>query len=195
MPFDISIYKQLLTKAELKIGLNKKYFTAGDIVHNLYLKEEIITLDNASYYMIPLIKKETSSGVNFCLNHKIFEDTYVCSKCHEPKPVGAFRIRNENRETYFDYINDKCLDCEINIKKDYHHKNKDNSEYKNKAAKRAKEWHWSNRELVLQYQKQRRQTEEYKIKMKEYRTCNQSRIRQKAKEARERRKSNFKTAA
>lgn len=184
MSFDISIYDRLIETARFKIGRDQPHFNAIDIVHSLYLLDEEITIQNASLHIVGLIKKECSSGISFILNHQIFDDTYVCSKCKEPKPVAAFRMRCETRETYFNYVNDTCIECERKIIKEYHQANKDNPVVKEKAKTRAKNWHWSNRESVLQYQKERRQTEEYKQKMKEYRAKNREKIRQQAKSAR-----------
>lgn len=188
MAFNSSIYYELIKKVEFKMKRGQVYFSASDIVHDLFLLEDEITLENCAKYIFSKIKKEISAGINFTLNRKVYDDTYVCSKCKEPKPVAAYRLRKETREAYFDYINDTCIECERKLIKEYHSKQKDKIEYKEKNKKRAKDWHWSNRELVLQYQKERRQTPEYKQKMKEYRERNQEKIRTQVKAARIRRK-------
>lgn len=195
MAFDIKIYNKLILKARFKIAYTQRNFNEYDIVHDLFLLDDVITTQNMGWHITRAIKIESSKSVNFILTHKIFDDTYICSKCKEPKPVGAFRLRNENRNTYFDYINDTCTECERRLIKEYHNQHKSNIEYKEKAKNRANNWHWSNRKLVLQYQKQRRLTEEYKQYRREYNTKNRDKIRLQAKEARIARRINSKKAA
>jgi hypothetical protein len=104
-------------------------------------------------------------------------ETKVCSRCQSEKPKTDFRIRTDKRsEPAFTYLNNTCMKCDADIQRERHRRQRATAEGRQKHNDQAKTFHRRHREKVLSIGKQKRQTPEYKEKMRAYRKRNKDKI-------------------
>lgn len=102
----------------------------------------------------------------------------VCSRCHIDKEDECFRVRKENRRGCCTYLNNNCIECERELKREYDKNVKLRPDYPAKhAAWNLKNYH-KNRDKFIKKMKERRTTPEYKAYMKAYRERNKEKIRE-----------------
>lgn len=122
----------------------------------------------------------------------------TCNRCHIKKDDSEFRTRREARKgNPFDYLNNECKQCDKERATIYYNKKKDDPAFKEKNRRRARNYTESNpdkvkmrrstkeyakkhaewalnryyrmKDIVAAKMKLKRQTPEYKAKMKAYR--------------------------
>lgn len=129
----------------------------------------------------------------------------MCSRCEEAKVFEEFRIRLDKRRNIV-YRNANCKKCDAVIAAGYYHKRKDDPEFKAKNVERVRKYYKANidtikerkhtkefrekhakwnmdsyhrvKDVVAAKMKVKRQTPEYKEKMRAYRERNKERIYQ-----------------
>lgn len=99
-----------------------------------------------------------------------------CSKCKIIKESQEFRIRKDKRVVGRFYINPSCRKCERLYTKQWYNKNKEDLNFKTQAAKRAREYYYKNHTIVLEKERKRHHSKEYRTYMKNYRLKNKEKI-------------------
>lgn len=128
----------------------------------------------------------------------------TCSRCKIKKDESEFRMRKDKRKGGLFYLNNTCRQCDKEIADAYYNKKKDDPEFKRKNIERAKAYKeksvdkiklrkstiefkkkyckWNNdsyyrmKDVIAAKMKIKRQTPEYKKRMKEYRKKNKEKI-------------------
>lgn len=93
----------------------------------------------------------------------------ICNKCKADLSESDFRKRDWG-------LSGNCLQCERDYSKQYHQKKKADEDWRRKMAERSRAYHKKNKALVLEKQKERRNTLRSKQIRKEYDKQNRDRI-------------------
>lgn len=100
-----------------------------------------------------------------------------CSRCHIEKPESDFRVRVEKRsDPPFSYFNNTCRACDAEITRAAWAEKRKTPEGRKKNCESARKAYRKRREKVKAQMKKKRQTPDYKEKMREYRRKNKEKI-------------------
>lgn len=100
----------------------------------------------------------------------------VCSRCHTEKADSEFRMRHDKRKGGSFYLNSTCRKCDAEITRLSYREWRKTPEGRKINRERAKTYYHREKEKVRQKMKEKRQTPEYKAKIREYRDRNKAKI-------------------
>lgn len=106
------------------------------------------------------------------------EKAKICNQCGQQKIIKEFRIRVDKRvkKQYLVYYNNICLKFEAANQRERTIKIRATEQGRLKHSKWAMEYHKRNREKCLNRMKQRRESQEYKDYIRQYRLKNKEKI-------------------
>jgi len=105
----------------------------------------------------------------------------ICSRCKILKEDDQFRLRYDKRgkgSKKLTYLNNTCKKCDSEISNRSYFKNKYDPEFHKNWIAKSNEYYHKNKAAIAKKMKEKRQTPEYKIKMKTYREKRKSIIQQ-----------------
>lgn len=154
------LYVELLKYAKA-ISSSHAEIEPGDLVNDAYLElyqKESATLQDYKNKIKGLLYRDTIHAKSGSNN----ETQHTCKKCHETKPVGAFRCESYKGSNIKNKIRNICRACEVayiilhsKVYPEIRRKYEEKEESKKKNAKRVREFVQNNRDKWNAYARER----------------------------------------